>query len=256
MEKAFLHYFFFLGLAVGSFLNVCIFRMPRGRSVVHPPSACPKCKTRIQWYDNIPVMSWILLRGRCRSCGVRISPRYPLIELGTGLIFLFLATRLPWDWTIAFPLYYASVLIAVTFTDFDMKLIPDLLTLPAIPLGVIYHGWIGGAWIDSLVGLVVGGGSLWLIGEIYLRLRKVEGMGGGDVKLAAMMGAFLGWKSILAVLFLSSLAGGIFGIALMVFARKGGKSEIPFGVFLAPVGFLLFVWGEEWIGWYLKYCGG
>jgi len=242
---------FSAGLIVGSFLNVCISRLPRNRSIVRPPSACPACGARIRARDNIPVLGWLLLRGRCRDCGARISPRYPIVELGTGLLFLVVWNRFPHDATIVFPLFYACALLVILFTDLDLQIIPDSISLPGIPLGLLYRGWIGGAWLDSLIGLAVGGGSLWLLGEGYYRLRKREGMGGGDVKLAAMMGAFLGWKLVLAVLFLSSLVGGLFGIALIVLRKGKGTTPIPFGVFLAPVGFLALLWGEAWIAWYL-----
>ncbi len=246
-----LFFAFLFGLNIGSFLNVCIYRLPRGKSIVSPPSSCPRCSKRIAWRDNIPVLGYLFLRGRCRHCAASISPRYPAVEIATALLFLFVALRFPLDWRIVFPLYYGSVLLVVTLTDFDLKLIPDSLTLPGIVVGLIFHGWLGGAWLDSILGVLAGGGTLFLIAEIYLRLRKREGMGGGDVKLAAMMGAFLGWKVVFIVLFLSSFLGGLFGAALMLFQKKSGGAEIPFGVFLAPVGFLALFWGEAWIAWYI-----
>ena len=241
-----------LGLCVGSFLNVCIYRLPRGKSIVSPPSACPRCGKRIAPWDNIPVLSYLLLGGKCRNCKKGVSLRYPAVELATALLFLFIVWRFPWNWQIIFPLYYGSVLLVVTLTDFDLKLIPDSLTLPGTPIGLIYHGWLGGEWLDSILGILAGGGTLLLIAEVYLRLRKREGMGGGDVKLAAMMGAFLGWQGAFLVLFLSSFLGGIFGAGLMLFRKTGGAAEIPFGVFLAPVGFLALLYGDVWIAWYLE----
>ncbi len=241
-----------LGLNVGSFLNVCIYRLPRGKSIVSPPSACPRCSKRIAWWDNIPVLSFVMLGGKCRNCGKKISIRYPAVELVTALLFLFVASGFSWNWQIIFPLYYGSVLLVVTLTDFDLKLIPDSLTLPGIPIGLIYHGWLGGEWLDSILGILAGGGSLLLIGEVYLRLRKREGMGGGDVKLAAMMGAFLGWQGAFLVLFLSSFFGGVFGVGLMLFRKSSGSAEIPFGVFLAPVGFFALLYGDILVSWYLQ----
>lgn len=256
MESMLAPYVFLVGLAVGSFLNVCVYRLPRNRSIVSPPSACPACGHRIRWRDNIPVLGWLLLRGKCRDCGAPISIRYPVVELGTAILFLVVWRAFPHDWTIVFPLYYAATLLAITLTDFDLQLIPDSLTLPGIPLGLLWHGWIGGDFRDALLGMIVGGGSLWLIAELYLRIRKREGMGGGDVKLAAMMGAFLGWKAVLAVLFASSLAGGLFGTALILFRGGKGTAPIPFGVFLAPIGFLALFYGDAWVAWYVAYATG
>ena len=147
---------------------------------------------------------------------------------------------------------YTAVMIVITLTDFDLKIIPDSLTLPGIPIGLLYHGWFQGEWADSFLGILAGGGSLFLIAELYLRLRKREGMGGGDVKLAAMMGAFLGWQGVFLVLFLSSLAGGLFGVCWMVFGNKGAAAEIPFGVFLAPIGLIALLYSEPMIAWYLQ----
>ena len=242
----------FLGLMIGSFLNVCIYRLPRGKSIVHPPSSCPRCKSKIAPRDNIPVLSYVLLGGRCRKCGKKISIRYPLVEAATAILFFLVARYYPQHWSVLFPLYYTAVMIVITLTDFDLKIIPDSLTLPGIPIGLLYHGWFQGEWADSFLGILAGGGSLFLIAELYLRLRKREGMGGGDVKLAAMMGAFLGWQGVFLVLFLSSLAGGLFGVCWMVFGKKGGAAEIPFGVFLAPIGLIALLYSEPMIAWYLQ----
>ncbi len=253
LEPLFRPFLVLIGLMVGSFLNVCVYRLPRGKSIVTPPSACPKCKKQIAPWDNIPVLSWVLLGGRCRHCRKRISPRYPAVEILTALLFLLVSLRFPIDWKITFVLYYTCVMLAITLTDYDLQLIPDSLSLPGIPIGFLYHGVLMGEWVDSLLGILAGGGSLYLIAELYFRMRKREGMGGGDVKLAAMMGAFLGWQSVFLVLFLSSLAGGLVGIALILFRKKSGTFAIPFGVFLAPIGFLALLYGETWIAFYLKY---
>lgn len=246
---------FVFGLVVGSFLNVCIHRLPRDRSIVSPPSACPSCGARLAWYDNVPVVSYLALRGRCRSCRKRISPRYPLVEIATALLFVALGRSFPNDWTIVLPLFYASSMLVVTFTDLDLRIIPDSITLPGIALGLAHRGWIGGEWLDSALGILLGGGSLWLLGEGYFRLRKREGMGGGDVKLAAMMGAFLGWASTFLVLFAASLAGGLFGTALILLRRGRATTPIPFGVFLAPIGLFGLVYGERVLAWYLGLAG-
>lgn len=242
----------FFGLLVGSFLNVCVYRLPRNQSVIFPPSRCTRCKKTIAWWDNIPVVSYLMLGGRCRHCRNPISLRYPLVELTTAVLFLWVAFRFPFDWTLPFLLYYSAVMLVVTLTDYDLQLIPDSLTLPGILVGFLYLGVAQGEWANSLLGILAGGGSLLLISEVYLKVRKREGMGGGDVKLAAMMGAFLGWKVIFLVLFLSSLAGGVFGILLLLVSRKGGGYAFPFGVFLAPIGFLALLYGNIWFDWYLR----
>lgn len=242
-----------LGLVVGSFLNVCIARIPHGESVVMPASHCPTCETPINWYDNIPVLSYAILRGRCRSCGEHISARYPLIEILTAVlaVMLFHAGFPPQE----LALYAALVaaLVVMTFIDIDYRIIPDVITLPSIliaPAAAFIVGQITVA--ESIFGILAGGGVLWGIAALYQFVRKQEGMGLGDVKMLAMVGGFMGWEASLFTLVVGSLFGTIIGVGMMIFRRGRLDMEIPFGPFLA-VGTLLYLFGgPELIGWYLE----
>ncbi len=244
---------FLFGAVVGSFLNVCICRLPEGRSVVFPPSACPSCGAGIRWYDNIPIVSYLVLRGRCRSCHVAISWRYPLVEALNGLLTLVLFLRFGPSLTFLALFFFCSALVAITFIDFDHQIIPDVISLPGIVVGFVFSfflPWLG--WRSSLIGIVAGGGVIWLIIELYYRLRKEEGMGGGDVKLLAMIGAFLGWRAILFTLFAASLVGSVVGVSLMFLQKKDGKLAIPFGPYLALGAVLYIFYGKQIIFWYLN----
>jgi leader peptidase (prepilin peptidase)/N-methyltransferase len=247
---------FIFGTIIGSFLNVCICRIPAGQSVISPASRCPQCGAAIRWYQNIPVVSYLLLRGRCASCGSAISPRYPLVEALTGLLFLWV--WLTFDWQVATPLYWVFVaaLVVITFIDFDHRIIPDVISLPGIIVGFLTAlaiPWL--SWSDSLFGILLGGGSLYLVAEVYQRLTGQEGMGGGDIKLLAMIGAFLGWKAVLPVIFLGSLAGSLVGVPLMILKRSDGKLAIPFGPFLALGAVICLLWGTQLLIWYLGFFG-
>ncbi|TWJ32790.1 prepilin peptidase [Geobacter argillaceus] len=244
---------FLFGAVVGSFLNVCICRLPEGRSVVFPPSACPSCGAAIRWYDNIPIVSYLVLRGRCRSCSASISWRYPLVETLNGLLTLVLFLRFGPSLTFLALFLFCSALVAITFIDFDHQIIPDVISLPGIVVGFVFSfflPWLG--WRSSLIGIVAGGGVIWLIIELYYRLRKEEGMGGGDVKLLAMIGAFLGWRAILFTLFAASLVGSVVGVSLMFLQKKDGKLAIPFGPYLAFGAVLYIFYGKQIIYWYLN----
>lgn len=244
---------FLFGAVVGSFLNVCICRLPEGRSVVFPPSACPSCGTGIRWYDNIPIASYLVLRGRCRSCKASISWRYPLVEALNGLLTLALFLRFGPSLTFLALFLFSSALVAITFIDFDHQIIPDVISLPGIVIGFAFSfflPWLG--WQSSLIGIVAGGGVIWLIIELYYRLRKEEGMGGGDAKLLAMIGAFLGWRAILFTLFAASLVGSVVGVSLMFLQKKDGKLAIPFGPYLAFGAVLYIFYGKQLIHWYLS----
>jgi leader peptidase (prepilin peptidase)/N-methyltransferase len=241
------------GLIIGSFLNVCIVRIPDERSVVTPSSHCPRCLAPIHWYDNIPVVSWLLLRGRCRACNEPISARYPLVESLTALAWLLLFRTGLEPRVFALYAVLAAVLIVITFIDIDHRIIPDVITLPLILIApgtafVIKHITV----IDSLVGIIAGGGLLWFIAEAYLRLRKQEGMGLGDVKMLAMVGGLLGWEGALFTLVTGSLVGTVFGLAAML--ARGGKldMEIPFGPFLAAGCMLYMLDGPQLIHWYFS----
>jgi leader peptidase (prepilin peptidase)/N-methyltransferase len=244
-----------LGLVVGSFLNVVRYRLPRKIGMVCGRSTCPGCGSTIAWYDNIPLASFIALRGRCRHCGRWISGIYPVIEAATGVTFLLI-------WLFADPreiapfAVLASILIASAGIDFDLRIIPDRLTLPGIVLGVVFsvtllgRGSVGASLLHSALGMVVGGGSLLVIALIYKTLRKIEGMGGGDIKLMAMVGAFLGWAPALLTIFVGSVLGAVVGIVLIARSGKGLKTSVPFGVFLCPAAIAVMLWGGPFLSWY------
>jgi len=244
---------FIIGACIGSFLNVCIYRIPAGLSIVHPSSRCPKCGTQIRWWQNIPIASWLFLRGKCAACKVKISVRYLLVEILTGLLFLkifsmfvFLPATLVF-WT------FVAALVVLTFIDLDHQIIPDVISLPGIILGFVTVSLTPLSWSNSLLGILLGGGSLWLIAIIYEFLTKNEGMGGGDIKLLAMIGAFLGWKAILPIIFISSCLGTLVGVPLMLRQHAGGKLAIPFGPFLSVAALIWLFWGGVLLRWYLGF---
>jgi leader peptidase (prepilin peptidase)/N-methyltransferase len=245
---------FLFGAVVGSFLNVCIYRIPAGESIVSPASRCPHCQAPIRWYQNIPIFSYLFLGGKCASCKAHISLRYPLVEVLTGLLFALVMYRFGFHWATIIYWIFTSILVVVTFIDVDHRIIPDVLTLPGILLGFLGSfaiPWI--SWTDSLLGILVGGGSLFLVAVVYEWLTKKEGMGGGDIKLLAMLGAFLGWKAVLPVVFLSSLLGSLVGVPLMLIKKADSKLAIPFGPFLATGALLYLFWGPSFIRWYLSF---
>jgi leader peptidase (prepilin peptidase)/N-methyltransferase len=242
------------GLIVGSFLNVCIERITEDQSVVLPASHCPRCKTPIRWFDNVPVLSWIALRGKCRSCKLPISARYPLVESLNALAWIALWRAGLDPRELVLYAILASLLIVITFIDVDHRIIPDKITLPSIlvaPAAAFIVGHI--TVVESLVGIVAGGGLLWAIAEAYLRLRKQEGMGLGDVKMLAMVGGLLGWEAALFTLVIGSVIGTVFGLAAMLL--RGGRldMEIPFGPFLAAGCGIYMLGGPELLGWYFSH---
>lgn len=245
---------FVFGMCVGSFMNVCIYRLPDpDQSIVRPRSRCPGCKTLIPFYDNIPVMSYLLLRGRCRHCHTTISLRYPLVEVIGGLFALCVFLR--FGLTLEGLLYYAFIccLLVITFVDIDLQIIPDLITLPGIPIFFIAAIALTDiSWIDSLLGFLVGGGSLFAIGWGYQLLTRKEGMGGGDIKLLAMIGVLLGWQGTLFTIFIASAAGTLAGIAVMLQQRRNMKLAIPFGPFLSIGAIVYLFFGPPMISWYLN----
>lgn len=245
---------FCLGLVIGSFLNVLIYRIPRKLNFALGRSFCPSCRQKISFYDNIPVASYFILRGRCRKCKARISFRYPLVEIisGCALLFLFRNHGL----TTGFFVYsfLSAILIAIFFIDLDFQIIPDLLTLPGMVIGLaISMAPHGMGIISSLVGLLVGGGALYMIALLGDWLFKKESMGGGDIKMAAMLGAFLGWQKIIVVFFGSALIGLLISLIVMAFSsRVRANHVIPFGPFLAMAAFVAAVYGDEIIAFYLN----
>jgi len=236
-----------LGAMVGSFANVAIYRLPRHQSLVTPRSRCPHCGHPIRAWDNIPLLSFLLLRGRCRDCGAPISWRYPLVEALTAALFLAV-----WLWFGASlaslrAALFALIMVIVIFVDLDHRIIPNALTYPGIALGLLL-AWGGGAWgFLTAVTAALGAGLVFLAIAVLSR----GGMGGGDIKLAALMGAFLGWPLIAAALFVSFMVGGIVGVALLATGRRRRKDPVPFGPFLAVGGLAALFWGERLIRWYL-----
>lgn len=243
------------GALVGSFLNVVIVRLPEeGASVVFPPSHCPACKKEIAWYDNIPMLSFVLLRGRCRQCAARISWRYPLVEAAMALLSL--ALYLHFGLTLLFPIYFlfCAALVAVIFIDLQHQIIPDVISLPGIVIGFglsFVNPFV--TWQDAGLGVLFGGGSFYLVALVYYLLTKREGMGGGDIKLLAMIGAFLGWQSLPFVVFGSSLLGTVAGVWAMIEQRKGGKTVIPYGPFLAMAALLYLFFRQEILFFFVRY---
>lgn len=239
---------FVLGSIIGSFLNVCIYRIPNGESIILPSSHCPHCKGNIRFYDNIPIINFIILGGKCRQCNGPISWRYPVVEFlnGTGYFFILWRFGLTTEAVIYSLLF--SALVVITFIDLDHQIIPDLITLPGIPIGFLLASTVLPAGVkNSLVGILLGGGLLYLVAFV-----SRGGMGGGDIKLMAMVGAFLGWKAVLLTIFIGSLLGSIVGIFLMVFKGKGRKHPVPFGPFLSLGTIVSIFWGKEIILWYLN----
>ena len=240
------------GAIVGSFLNVCIFRLPKEESIVWPGSHCPHCNTPIKFYDNIPLISYILLKGRCRHCHRPISFQYPLVEgitaLGSAILFVKFGPSL----TYLFYFAFLASLIVITVIDLHHQIIPDVISLPGIGVGLLASLILPKITLfNSLIGILLGGGSIFLVATVYQWLFKREGMGGGDVKLLAMIGAFLGWKAVILTILLSSLIGSITGIIIMVLKGKDFKYAIPFGPFLSLGAVISLFYGPSLINWYL-----
>jgi len=241
------------GALVGSFLNVCIFRLPNEESIIWPGSHCPHCKKPIKFYDNIPVVSYFLLKGRCRYCKGSISLQYPLVEGITALSSLFLIIKFGPSLSYLFYFAFVAALIVITVIDLYHQIIPDVISLPGIGVGLLASLVLPGTtfW-NSLVGALLGGGSLFIVATVYQWLFKREGMGGGDVKLLAMIGAFLGWKAVILTILLSSFIGSLVGILMILVKGKDFKYAIPFGPFLAAGAVISLACGGEIIQWYLN----
>jgi leader peptidase (prepilin peptidase)/N-methyltransferase len=236
---------FILGAVVGSFLNVCIWRIPEGLSIVKPASHCPDCGHPIRFYDKHPLISYLILRGRCRACGGRISLRYPFVEVLTALMALLLFWKFGFNLKFLAAFIFVSALILITFIDIDHQIIPDVISLPGIPICFLMAVFIMDlSFMDALLGLLIGGGSLYLVAVLYELATKREGMGGGDIKLLALMGAFLGWKSLLFILLVSSLVGAVVGISIMLVRGGDMKYAVPFGPFLSLAAVAYLFVGE------------
>jgi leader peptidase (prepilin peptidase)/N-methyltransferase len=296
---------FALGLALGSFLNVCVYRLPLGLSVVYPGSACPTCEKPIRFYDNIPVLSWLILRGRCRNCSAVISPRYLVVELLTGLLFVFCYTHFGLSLAMLKCAVLGFLLLGLIFTDAETHLLPDKMTLTGLVAGLVFSlfvpvndlvsqllpgvfqipvseniSWRLFSFMDALLGAAVGASFLYGAGAIYLRARGVEGMGFGDVKLMAMIGAFLGLRLTILTILAASIAGSFFGLWTVfvvwikrmqrrkhVFHEAGAaarkhawdsalvalrRHQMPFGVFLGSMGLVAFFFGQQFLRWYWR----
>jgi len=242
---------FVLGCCLGSFYNVVIHRLPRHESLISPGSRCPACGKSIAFYDNIPVASFIVLGAKCRWCRAPISPRYPLVELLTGILALLLFRRYGPNLQFGIEFFFVSLLLIIALIDLDTFLIPDVLSLPGIVLGFLFSFFTPRlSWNDSLLGIFLGGGLLYLIATGYALARKKEGMGGGDIKLLGMIGAFIGWPGVVFTVLVSSIAGLVVTIPLMLFKGKGLGSEIPYGPFLSFGAASYIFWGQFLIHWY------
>ncbi|MEX1128408.1 MAG: prepilin peptidase [Vicinamibacterales bacterium] len=239
-----------LGLAIGSFLNVVIHRLPRGESLISPGSKCPSCGYALRPLDNIPVVSYLMLRGRCRECRTRIAARYPLVEIATAALFVLHYVVFGWTPLLAVRLLFATAMVALFAIDLEHHLLPDAMTLPGIVLGLLASLWLPPGIRNALIGVLLGGGVLWLIGEAYYRYAGEEGMGGGDVKMLAMIGAFLGWELVIVTLVFSSVAGSLTGLLLIVTRRGGLKYALPYGTFLAIAAVVASLYGTHIVTWY------
>ncbi len=262
-ETAELVVLFVLGALIGSFANVVIYRLPRGENIAWPGSHCQSCSASISWYHNVPILAWFWLRGKCAKCGAKYSFRYPFVELLMAVLFLLAGYRLGpvtlevFPWTLVEALIFITCALICSFIDLDHMILPDVFTLSGIVIGLIgsllnpdRNFW------DAVIGVLAGGGALWAVGYLYLALRNREGMGGGDVKLLAWIGAVLGWKAIPIVILLSSVLGSILGIAIAIRTKDGMNKPIPFGPYLAGAAILyILLGGNQWSDWYLSLHG-
>jgi leader peptidase (prepilin peptidase)/N-methyltransferase len=248
---------FVFGACIGSFLNVCIFRIPENKSIVYPGSACPLCGYRLKSYDNIPIISFLWLRGKCRNCKSIIALRYPLVECLGG--FFAVCVYLQYGISLEALVYFVfiAVLLVITFIDLDHRIIPDVISLPGIVafyLAAVLLLSIPA--LDALIGVLAGGGSLYIVAVAYQLLTGREGMGGGDIKLLAMIGALLGWKGVVFTIFVSSATGTLVGVAVMLATRKGMRVAVPFGPFLAVGAVTYIFFGPQLIDWYFNFLAG
>lgn len=248
-------YFFIFGALLGSFGNVVIYRYLSNESVVFPNSKCPKCQFPIRWFDNIPILAWVIwLRGRCRNCSAKISIQYPLVELVTGLLFWGSYLKFGFTFSAVETCFFVWGLLILSTIDLKSYLLPDIFTLPGILLGVLlaYFNPQREVW-DSLIGVLVGGGVFWALASGYYLVRKEHGLGGGDIKLLALIGAFLGWEAIPFVLLAASLSGSLAGLLAMRISQKGIKTIIPFGPYLAFGSATYIFFGEYFARKYAEF---
>jgi len=241
------------GLCIGSFLNVCAYRLPLGQSVVHPRSRCTTCGRTLTWFDNLPVVSWLVLAGRCRTCKAPVSWMYPAVEAVTAIVFVI--TYLTYGLTLLslVRVVFGCALIVLFVTDLQHKILPNAITLPGIVVGFVCSFFLPPGWLSSLIGLAIGGGFLLAMAEAYYRFRGQEGLGMGDVKLLAMIGAFLGGKLVLLTLGVASFTGSIAGGLLIASGRGSMKYALPFGTFLAIGALFAATWGDPIADWYFRF---
>ena len=240
------------GLIVGSFLNVCIYRLPRKQSIVWPASRCTSCGRELAWFENVPVFGWLALGGRCRTCRAPVSAMYPIVETVTGILF---GAAMYWYGPTPLGVVrtaFGCAMIVLFVIDLQHRILPNAITVTGIPIGFALSFFLPPGWRESLIGLVMGGGILWAIGEAYYRLRGIDGLGMGDVKMLAMIGAFLGWRLTLVTLIFASFSGALAGGAVLASGRGGMKAALPFGTFLAVGAGVAAVAGEQLFTWYLS----
>ncbi len=242
---------FIVGLVIGSFLNVCILRIPHGRSVIRPGSHCPQCRRPIRWFDNVPLLNFLWLRARCRWCGGKISWRYPLVECLNGVGYLGIVYKFGLSRSALVYALFLSALLVVMMIDLDHLIIPDVISLPGLVIGFFASAFVLPlGWVGSLLGMASGGGILWMLAVLSPYLFGKEGLGGGDIKLLAMIGAFLGWQHALMTLFLASFAGAVVGSGLMIFRGVERGQYIPFGPFLVSGAVLSLFFYQDAFGLY------
>ena len=241
------------GAIIGSFLNVVIYRLPLGQSIVSPPSRCRNCGYQLKWYDNVPILSWILLGGRCRQCKTGVSIQYPIVELITAILFVLVVWLTPPGPLMFARLLLVCMLIALFGIDLEHQILPNAITLPGIVIGLLFSLIAPPGWRDALIGALLGGGILYAIAAGYYLWRRQEGMGMGDVKMLAMIGAFLGWQAVIVTLVLASFAGSIIGVALMAAQKGDMKFALPFGTFLALGAVAAMFAGGPLVAWYAQF---
>lgn len=243
-----------LGLLFGSFANVCVHRIPKRQSLAFPASHCPICSQPVAVRDNIPLISWLLLGGKCRHCGAAIAWRYPLLELLMGLTWAGLAWHFGPSPLLLAGMCLSFLLWVLTFIDLEEGILPNVLTFPGMALGIGFSVWLG-YWPAAVIGMLAGYWIFWLVARLFLLITGREGMGYGDFKLLAMLGAFMGWQALPFIILASSVIGVVAGSTFLLLANRGLKAEIPFGPYLALAGMLWFVWGSDFLGWYAARIG-
>lgn len=240
------------GLLVGSFLNVCIYRLPRRESLVWPGSHCPECRTPLRWYDNVPLVGYALLRGRCRACRQSIPLKYPLVELTTAVAYMSCYAVFGLSALLAVRLVFVSAMIVLAVTDIEHRILPNSITYPGIVAGVLFSTVLPPGWVSAVIGVVSWPLALFLVGEVVGRVMKREALGFGDVKMLAMIGAFLGWRLAFMTVFASSVLGTVFGLLGIAVFGRDRYYEIPLGTFLALAATLMAIVGQPVLDWYLE----